>query len=113
MRRDGWGSPALFPAGSAAMPFAEGEGLWGTVWRGGGGMGWGVGGRVGGGRDSGKLANHRRPWLTTTMMSRPYFSSSQLCSSRPLSLLPRVSIVSVAVAIGCQCDLARHGLVVL
>lgn len=50
--RDGWGSPALFPAGSAAMPFAEGEGLWGTVWRGGGGMGWGVGGRVGGGGDS-------------------------------------------------------------
>lgn len=51
----GWGSPALFPAGSAAMPFAEGEGLWGTVWtlwRGGGGMGWGVGGRVGGGGDS-------------------------------------------------------------
>lgn len=35
------------------MPFAEGEGLWGTVWRrGGGGMGWGVGGCVGGGRDS-------------------------------------------------------------
>lgn len=80
MRRDGWGSrPCSLQGarrchsrrardsgercgGGAEVAWAgESEGVWeeGVTLR----------------------ASHRRPWLLTTMMSRPYFSSSQLFSS--------------------------------